>query len=319
MQERIKFTIAIPAYKPNFLKQAIESIINQTYLNWELIILDDDSPYNLELIVNTYLHDKRIKLYRNGRNVGIKDVVNNWNKCLNLSTGDYLICMGDDDILSHNCLSVYYDYITRYPDYDLYHAATEIIDEESNFLRYQEGRPIQESVYSMAWFRLDRKRDQYIGDFLFKTKTLYNIGGFYNQPMAWASDDITSYLCGFSKGVINIQEYIFKYRENRLSLSNSKNLLLKLEAIRKEEEWYKEAFSKAQPQNDVDKNFRSLIISNISSKIEWKILSTLAYNTKNDTLNTIRDLISKRKKLQIKYSLIMKGLLMGIALKLIRK
>lgn len=238
MDENIKFSVAIPAYKPNFLKKAIQSIVNQTYQNWELIILDDNSPHKLMDIISKYLGDKRIKYYTNKTNVGAINVVDNWNKCLSLATGDYFLCMGDDDILYDNALEIYCKYIYNYPSICLFHANTEIIDENSEHVKFQEQRPLRETMYSMVWFRLSRRRDQYIGDFLFKTDTLRSLGGFYKLPLAWASDDISSFLCAESNGVINIPDFIFKYRINRYTISNTGSPLIKLEAIKHELNWY---------------------------------------------------------------------------------
>lgn len=47
----MKITIAIPAYKANFLKEAIESVVQQSYNDWELVIVNDHSPHDLTSIV----------------------------------------------------------------------------------------------------------------------------------------------------------------------------------------------------------------------------------------------------------------------------
>ena len=125
----VKFSVTIPAFKDRFLKEAIDSILAQTYRNYEIVIVNDASPYNLDAIVNLY-SDSRIRYFKNKKNCGAKDVVDNWNICLNHATGDYLICMGDDDKLTPCCLQVYADMINKYPDLDLYHTRTEIIDEK---------------------------------------------------------------------------------------------------------------------------------------------------------------------------------------------
>ena len=54
-----------------YISEAIESIINQTYQAWELIIIEDCSQDNTLEIIKRYLYDPRIKLYQNDRNIGI--------------------------------------------------------------------------------------------------------------------------------------------------------------------------------------------------------------------------------------------------------
>ena len=102
----IKFSVTIPAYKDKYLKEAIDSVLAQTYSNLEVIIVNDASPNNLDIIIAQY-SDPRIRYYKNDKNCGAKDVVDNWNICLSYATGEYLICMGDDDRLRVNCLEEY--------------------------------------------------------------------------------------------------------------------------------------------------------------------------------------------------------------------
>ena len=61
-------SIGIPAYKATYLKEAIDSVLNQTYTKFELIIVNDKSPENIEEIISTY-NDKRIRYYKNEDNL----------------------------------------------------------------------------------------------------------------------------------------------------------------------------------------------------------------------------------------------------------
>ena len=111
---KMLFSVLIPAYKPNYLDDAITSVLSQTYNNFELLIVDDCSPYDIKDIVDKY-KDERIKYFRNQQNCGAENVVDNWNICLSYAKGDYIICMGDDDLLLPSCLEVYLYYITAVP------------------------------------------------------------------------------------------------------------------------------------------------------------------------------------------------------------
>ena len=72
------FSIAITAFKKRFLQESILSVIKQTVSNWELVIVDDCSPEDLKNIV-TFFNDTRIKYFKNPKNIGAIDVVDNWN------------------------------------------------------------------------------------------------------------------------------------------------------------------------------------------------------------------------------------------------
>ena len=113
LNNKIRFSILVPAFKRQYLKECLDSIIGQTYQNFEIIVVDDASPYRLEEIVSLY-SDNRIKYFRNEIGFGGYDVVKNWNKCLEYASGDYVLCMGDDDMLLPDCLSTYLDLIMKY-------------------------------------------------------------------------------------------------------------------------------------------------------------------------------------------------------------
>lgn len=238
----MKFSITIPAYKSRFLNDCIQSVINQTYKDFELLILNDASPEDLDFIINQF-SDDRIKYFKNLTNVGAKDVVYNWNNLLSKANGDYLLCIGDDDLLLPNCLAEYNELITKYPNLDVYHGWTEIIDEDGNIIKIQEARPEYETVYSMMWYRWNG-RNQYIGDFLFKVTTLRELGGFYYLPLAWGSDDLTTYIAAEKKGIANTQVPVFQYRENGLSITTTANSNFKFEAIILEDKWYRKFFNR---------------------------------------------------------------------------
>lgn len=73
----MKFSILVPAYKPQFLAECIESILAQTYPDWELIIVNDASPYDIDSIVSKY-DDERIHYRKREQGFGAKRLVENW-------------------------------------------------------------------------------------------------------------------------------------------------------------------------------------------------------------------------------------------------
>lgn len=86
----------MPAYNViDTIKESIESVISQTYTEWELIIIDDCSKDNTINIVKEYIEkDKRIKLFKNKKNLG---VAKTRNKGLDEANGDYIAFLDADD------------------------------------------------------------------------------------------------------------------------------------------------------------------------------------------------------------------------------
>lgn len=279
----MKYSITIPAYKSKYLKQCIDSILAQTIDEFEIIIINDASPEDLNKIVLQY-NDPRIRYYVNEKNCGAVDVVDNWNKCLDYSNGEYIICMGDDDMLQPNCLEEYDKLIDKYPDLDVYHARTMMIDENSEFRNLQETRPEWESVYSMIWHRTFKQRIQFIGDYLFRTSTLKTNGGFNKQPLAWESDCITSYVAASSKGIANTQNPIFLYRQNSQTITNSGNERLKMIATKNYQLWMNN-FLKEEPLDEMDKKYRQLLIQGFNGRIIHNEIYMIASDLSKSLIN----------------------------------
>lgn len=94
-------SICIPTYKgAEFLEATLDSVLNQSYPNFELWILDDNSPDDTQSIVSRY-KDPRIKYVRNAQNLGPQG---NWNRCLELAQGKYYKLLPHDDLLAPNSL-----------------------------------------------------------------------------------------------------------------------------------------------------------------------------------------------------------------------
>ncbi len=241
------FSITIPAYKLRFLDEAIKSVIAQTYQDWQLVIVDDCSPEDLKGIVEPYLADSRVEYYRNEKNCGAVDVVDNWNICLSHCTGDYVICMGDDDRLLPCCLEELSKTIDKYPELNVYHLQTEIIDESGKIIETLEERPEQEDVLSLMTKRWEGRK-QYIGDFCYSRKHLNAFGGYYPLPYAWGSDDITLFRAALPSGIANVSRTGFQYRENQYSISLAHNDAEKVATVLLQREWYQKAFAELIPQ-----------------------------------------------------------------------
>lgn len=297
----MKFSITIPAYKSDFLEECIKSVLAQTYEDFELIIVDDCSPNDLQSIICKFA-DSRIKFYRNETNCGAINVVDNWNICLSHAKGEYVICMGDDDMLAPTCLEDYVIMIGKYPQVNVFHTRVKQINENGDFIQLTDTRPEWESVYSLIWYRM-AYRQQYIGDFLFKTSQLRTIGGYYKLPYAWASDDITVFLMAEKYGIVHVDKPNFFYRINDQTITSTGNALIKMNALLDTDKWLYNFIISQKPINDVDKCLQKMIIKGLS---KYSILQKSKI-IKSDLLNSFLNIFKwykYRHKYQIKLSVL---------------
>ena len=120
-------SIMLPAYKGFALCKSIQSILDQTYTDFELIILNDCSPDNLEDMIRSF-NDPRIRYYCNEENMGRTNLVGVWNKLLSLSRGEFGVIAGDDDIYEKDYLQEMIDLSRKYPSVELFHSPVNIIN-----------------------------------------------------------------------------------------------------------------------------------------------------------------------------------------------
>ncbi len=111
-------SVVLPIYKANqdYLKEAIDSILNQTYKNIELIlVIDEDSSYGTVDFLESY-HDSRIIVLDNRKNRGL---VYSLNRGIFQSRGKYIFRMDSDDISKNNRIEKQVDFLERNPNVDI--------------------------------------------------------------------------------------------------------------------------------------------------------------------------------------------------------
>lgn len=118
-------SVCIPAYNnAAYIKETVDSILNQTYRNIELVICDDKSTDNTAEVIES-IADDRVKLYKNEKNLGMSG---NWNNCLKKCTGEFIKLVCADDMLAEDCLEKEVGALIRHPDAVLAESDTRLID-----------------------------------------------------------------------------------------------------------------------------------------------------------------------------------------------
>jgi glycosyltransferase involved in cell wall biosynthesis len=248
MDKNVFFSFVLPAYKAQYLKEAIQSILQQTYTHFELIIVNDASPENIDEIVNDF-SDSRIRYFRNEKNIGGKNLIKNWNHCITYAQGDYLIIASDDDVYDKEFLKEINRLIVKYPGIDIYKARTRKIDSNNHIL---EMDPHFSLYSSLIDFMYNRRKGMIscVPNYVFRTSALNEMGGFIDFPAAWHSDAATvDYMA--QKGIAITDKVLFSFRSSDINISNQKNLPVayaKLEATLLYDEWF-EANIHLQPQS----------------------------------------------------------------------
>lgn len=109
-------------------EKPIESIINQTYSNWEFIICDDGSADgSYEKLLTYQVRDPRIVVIKNERNAGLSTSLNH---CLQYAKGEFVARQDDDDISHPNRLEEEVKFLSEHPEYAIAATGYRLMDEE---------------------------------------------------------------------------------------------------------------------------------------------------------------------------------------------
>ena len=210
---KIKITIAIPIYNSEkYLAECIESVLNQSYSDYELLLINDGSTDGSLCICNYYANkDQRIKVVNNN-NEGVSRARN---RALDIANGDYIIFIDSDDFLLPNALQILTNNILR--------EKADICC--GNFKTLNEGLYTnistikKEEVIKDALFQLPTSS---IWPFLIKTKTIRNNGIRFVDGLAYSEDAVfLDELSLHINWMSLVADYIYVHREHPDSVCNS--------------------------------------------------------------------------------------------------
>ena len=129
-----RVSIGLPVYNgENFIKEALDSLLAQTFEDFELIISDNASTDETQEICRAYAaRDRRVLYYRNKKNLGANS---NWNRVFHLSTGKYFKWAAHDDTCAPEYLERCVEVLDGDPSVVICHPKTGIIDEHGKHVR----------------------------------------------------------------------------------------------------------------------------------------------------------------------------------------
>ena len=164
----------MPVYNAErFLAVAIESILQQTFTDFEFLIIDDCSTDGSAAIIHSYA-DPRIRYYRNDTNLGISATLN---KGIELAAAPLIARMDGDDISYPERLQTQYDFIRENPDGALYSCWVKVVDQDGRFIRQDvfRSRYYYYNLTFICWI--------YHPSIIFRKKEIQEIG-MYTVPYA---------------------------------------------------------------------------------------------------------------------------------------
>lgn len=210
--------ITVTHNREAFIREAIDSILAQTFKDWELLVIDDASTDNTENIVNEYiLKDPRIKYFKNEKNLGI---ARTRNKGLELALGEYIAPLDSDDKwLDNSKLQKQVEFLDINQDYALLGGGIIHIDANSN-----NTKKVLFPVYDSVIRNIILQFNPFVqSTLLFRKKVALDLGGYSTSYMI--CDDYDLWLkIGLKYKFTNIPQVLAGYRIHGTNITHTKRL-----------------------------------------------------------------------------------------------
>lgn len=209
----IKLSIIMPVYNvENYVEQSINSVLQQEYRNWELIIVNDGSSDRTGEICDEFSNnDNRIKVIHKD-NTGVSD---SRNIAINEATGEYLFFIDGDDYLENGCLGKFIDCIKGSVDVDIYICSFKRIwsnGQSVTFNRYENikcdyiltGQNMLKKMYEKNIYECSIWTNVYSREFLISNNIFFNCDLKRHEDEEWL---LKVLLLAKKSKLLNIQIY----------------------------------------------------------------------------------------------------------------
>ena len=215
-----KISVIVPVYNTEkYIKKCIESIINQTYKDIEIIIVNDGSEDSSEKIIESYI-DKNVNIiYLKKENGGLSDARNYG---LKRATGDYICFVDSDDYLDNHTIEKLKPYIEK--NIDLIKFKLQKVNEEGKVLEKIEGPIFEETTGEEAFNKM------YCKDILIDSPCVYLIKkelltknnlkfqGIYHEDFGLIPFVILS-----AKSAVSTPYYLYQYVQSSNSITRNED------------------------------------------------------------------------------------------------
>jgi len=204
-------TIMMPTKnRGHLILDAIYSLINQTYNDWELIILDDCSGDNTEDLVKLISEfDNRIKYFKTDS--PFNSIPKSRNKLLKLAKGEFIGHLDDDDFLREDAIESIMNEFIGEPDLALVYSDYIMVDENKNFIREDVGSDFDKDRLPWLGFRHFT---------IYKKPVAMKFG--FNEHIPWCEDGDLFMQIAKNFKCKRVPQFLYYYRSHRINTGHQR-------------------------------------------------------------------------------------------------
>jgi chondroitin synthase len=210
-----QISVYVPAYNTgNYIRQAIQSVLDQTYNDYEIVVVDDGSTDNTwEVLKANFGDSQRIHLHQKG-NGGIGSASN---FALRRCRGYLVVQLDSDDVLDKNALAFVADFFRRNPQIDCIYSKFDLIDKNGNYLKSGWAPPKFDRYESLVGMNIPHMR-------CFK-RSMYSRSGGFDERIENAVDyDFYLKMSNVAR-ISHLNEVLYQYRIHRAQTSTAKRAI----------------------------------------------------------------------------------------------
>lgn len=203
-------SVIMPVYNAGeFLVEAINSVLNQTYPHFEILTVNDGSTDNsLEILRRLAKRDKRVKVYSQKKNMGLSFAAN---LGIQKSKGTFLARFDADDIMPEDRLEKQVEYLLENPDIVVVGGQCEMIDENGKFIGIKKFPIHDHEIRKMIFFAMSLQA----GSMMINRKFIPKAFKFYTSKYRYAEDhELLFKLLQFGT-VMNLPNILLYYRQHK--------------------------------------------------------------------------------------------------------
>lgn len=199
-----KITVLMPAYNAGkYIREAIDSVLQQTFTDFELLIVNDGSTDNTAEVIQSFNDPRIVMIYQDNKGVSLA-----LNKGLQYARAPYVARFDADDVCVAERLELQYNFMTDNPDYTIIGSAANYMDMDGNFLFTSIPPAIQNDDIQ----QLDPSVCPFIHSTVFyKKEVILNAGGYsehaytFEDHFLWANILKSQKACNFSQPMIKLR------------------------------------------------------------------------------------------------------------------
>ena len=283
-----RLAIVIPAYKSVFLDKTLSSIASQNCKDFTVYIGNDFSPYDLKAKIEPYRDLIDICYIEFEENLGGKDLVAHWERCIDMIRDEEWIWLfSDDDLMDPGCVDRFYSVLAQNPLSDIFHFNVTQIDANDNLIRDLSSFPRIMTCEEYLERRLKGNLYSFVVEYIFRRSHFMEMGRFENFDLAWGSDDATWIKLSNRNGIFNIDSAKVYWRESQFNISpnysNPEILNRKFAS--------QVAFAKWIYKNSESGNLQ-IESKNLKSKLRFQFFKTIKDRIEFISFSTLKRLLS---------------------------